>query len=89
MKKKKNAEKIVEAIGLPKDTTLMKPTITISGNDEISIINYGGIIDYDENFISFSTSAGVMELCGKDFVIKEITDEDIMLFGEISGFQIK
>ena len=89
MKKKKRAEKIIDAIGLPKDTALMKPTITISGNNEISIINYGGIIDYDENFMSFSTSAGVMELRGKDLVIKEITDEDIAIIGEISGFEIK
>ena len=89
MKKKRRAEKIVEAIGLPKETALMKPTITISGNDEISIINYGGIIDYNENLMSFSTSSGIMELEGKDFVIKEITDEDISLVGEISGFRIK
>ena len=50
--KKKKAEKIIDAVGFPKDAVLSLPTITISLGSEVSIVNYGGIIDYDENFIS-------------------------------------
>ncbi len=87
--KKKKAEKIIDAVGFPKEAVLSLPTITISLGSEVSIVNYGGIIDYDDNFISFSTGRGVVEISGKDFTIKSITDEDITLAGEIEGLRVK
>ena len=80
---------MVDAIGFPKDAVLSLPTITISLGSDVSIVNYGGIIDYDDNFISFSTSKGIVEISGSSFAIKSITDEDITLSGEISGLLVK
>lgn len=76
-------------IGILDEVMLRVPAVNIVGGKSVTVLNYGGIIDYDEDFISFSTSVGVIALSGKGFTIKSITDEEIILEGEVSGLEIK
>ena len=87
--KKKRAEKVVDMVGFPKEDVLSVPKITIYLGSEAEIVNYGGIIDYDDSFISLSTPRGVVEISGKNFLIKSVTDEDITLSGEIGELKVK
>ena len=88
-KKVKHSEKIAEVFELPKEEVLTIPCLKVFGDGEIFLGNYGGIIDYNENFVSFATSMGIVEIKGYDFIIKSITDEDVSLSGKISQFEIK
>ena len=85
----KQSEKIAQALQLPKEDILSLPFIKVIGNDEITLGNYGGIIDYRDDFVSFSTSMGIVEIKGREFIIKSITDEEIFLMGKISQFEIR
>jgi len=76
-------------VGILDEVMLKIPSVTIAGGKNVTILNYGGIIDYDEEFMSFSTSIGVIKLMGLNFQIKTITDEEITLEGEVSGMEIK
>ena len=83
MKKQKNDVSILDEV------MLKVPAISIIGGKSVTVLNYGGIIDYSDEFMSFSTSIGAIKLSGKNFVIKTITDEEITLEGDISGMEIK
>jgi len=88
-RKKKRGEKIADALQFPKEVILSMPCVKVLGDSEITIENYGGIIDYTEKTASFTTSMGIIEIRGDDFSIKSITDDDVILSGRISGFEIK
>lgn len=83
MKKQKSDVSILDEV------MLKVPTINIVGGRSVTVLNYGGIIDYSEEIMSFSTTVGAIKLFGKNFVIKTITDEEITLEGNVSGMEIK
>lgn len=83
MKKQKKDPGVLDAL------MLKIPAVHILGGKNITIENYGGIIDYDEEFLSFDTSIGIVKIFGKCFTIKTITDDEITLVGEVEGLSIK
>lgn len=78
-------EKISEALELPKDITLDIPKLTIIGTESVTIENHKGVINYCDNKISINTGCGILAISGKKLTIKSIVQEEIIIFGEISG----
>lgn len=82
-KKEPFCEKIVDAVDMPKEVILGYPKITIISDREITVENYKGILEYENNIIRLNTSMGIVAIEGENLDISSITDTDISLCGRV------
>jgi sporulation protein YqfC len=83
-KKHNIKEKFTEMLELPKEIVLDMPKLTMLGNGDLVVENYKGIIEYEENIIRINTTSGIIKITGSKLYIKEITSENIVIYGCIS-----
>lgn len=75
------------AFELPKEIILNLPLITLTGNEQLYIENYKGVIEYTNEKVRLKTNCGVLKIEGKNLVLKEITTENIEVTGVIRKFE--
>jgi sporulation protein YqfC len=85
--KQRFREKLTEILELPKEIVLNMPKLTMLGNGDLIIENYKGIIEYSEGVVRLNTTTGIIKVMGADIYIKEITSENIMIYGNILSLQ--
>ncbi|HOQ37145.1 MAG TPA: sporulation protein YqfC [Acetivibrio sp.] len=85
--KRKLKEKVAELLELPKEVVMDLPKITMFGDRNLLVENYKGIIEYDDNKIRINTGKGIIKVTGEKLVIKEITQEDLMIDGDIDTLE--
>ena len=80
-------ELLVNSLKLPKDTVLGVPILTITGNREIWMENYKGILEYTQTQILLQ--AKICQICieGKNLSIDYYTNEDMKISGGICGIR--
>lgn len=83
-KVKKN---LAEKLDIPADVVLNIPKITIVGNDEITIENHRGILQFSDNFIRIKSSLGNIGIQGSDFEILFISGTTIVLSGVFKSME--
>lgn len=72
-----------KVLEVPKEVVIDLPLISMMGNEEITIENYKGVIEYSEEKIRINTAKGVVKVEGKSMVLKEITDDEIQILGNV------
>lgn len=80
-------EKFTEMLELPKEIVLNMPKLVMLGNGDLIIENYKGIVEYDKDVIRINTTAGIIKVNGIEIYIKEITSENIMIYGNILSLE--
>lgn len=75
--------KLTSALELPKEVLMNLPLITLIGKEEMTIENFKGILEYSEDGVRISTSAGIVRLEGKKLLLKQITSDSIVIVGLI------
>ena len=78
-------ELVVESLKLPRDSVLGDSIITVTGNTEILIENYKGILQYSDELILLQGKNRKIELKGKRLNIVYYTNEDMKLSGMIES----
>lgn len=68
---------------IPKEVVVDLPLISMTGNEELTIENYKGVIEYSEERIRINTAKGVIKIEGRNLLLREITDDDIEVTGTI------
>lgn len=86
-KKEKRGERIAQALDLPLDVICDIPRVELMGKSRISIENFRGILDYNENCIKVNTTEGIIKIDGDSLFIESITDEGIFIKGTILRFE--
>ena len=86
-KENRTLKKINEMFELPSEIVNNYPKVISVGNRELTIENYKGIIEYDENIIRINTDIGMIKISGTGLEIKNITVEDVLIGGEITSFE--
>ena len=83
-------ERFIETLELPKELSSDFARITMIENSQILIEGKNNIVDYYDNYIKIQTQNVYIILDGKNLKINEITDEEVLISGEISnvGFLI-
>ena len=86
-KKKKILEKspkeqLVDTLKLPKDMLLGASILTMTGNHELWVENYKGIIEYTRESIILQAKTGQISICGCGLVI-DYSNEDMKIIGTI------
>ena len=93
MKKKQDRGKKIsfmnEILEMPKEVSTGMPKITVVGFEEILIENYKGILEYEEMFIRINTFIGVINILGSGFNLKQMTEDDISVYGNIEKIEFE
>ncbi|AJA48373.1 sporulation protein YqfC [Clostridium pasteurianum DSM 525 = ATCC 6013] len=78
---------LAEKLDIPADVILNIPKITIVGNDEITIENHQGILQFSDNFIRIKSSLGNIGIEGSNFEILFISGTTIVLSGVFKSME--
>ena len=60
-------EEFTESLQLPKDLMLGAVIVTATGNREVYVENYKGILEYSEDKVKLQTKHCNLTICGKRF----------------------
>lgn len=72
---------LAEKLDIPRDVILNIPKIVIVGNDELTIENHQGILQFSDNFMRIKSNLGNIGIQGRDFEILFISGTTIVLSG--------
>lgn len=78
-------ELVVESLKLPKDSLLGASIVTLTGNTEIFVENYKGIIEYTTCLILLQGKTCKIEISGRGLSIVYYTSEDMKIRGCIEA----
>lgn len=89
IKRKKEAdtvrEKVAKMLEIPEEVVSDRPKITTVGRKEVFIENYRGIIEFTNEIVRINSNYGIITIVGKNMKIREITNEDIIITGDIEN----
>lgn len=80
-------ELLVNSLKLPRDTVLGAPILTITGNREIWMENYKGILEYTTTQILLQAKTCQICIEGTNLSIDYYTNEDMKISGCICGIR--
>ena len=80
-------QKIARISEMPEDMVMGIPLLTVLGNMEISIENYGGIIEYTDCLIRIRTKMGKIIISGKKLQVNYYTNDEMKIQGRISSIE--
>ena len=95
MRKKKNQTRgkklnfIDEILEMPREISSGIPKITMLGFEEMLIENYKGILEYEELYIRINTHIGVINIAGRDFNLKNLNEDDILITGVFEKIELE
>ena len=76
---------MTEALELPKEILLNLPLISLVGQEEVTIENYKGILEYSEEVVRIGTEAGILRLQGKNLCLKQLSAECMVVTGMVES----
>lgn len=88
-KQKKNTSKINNILEFPEEISNNEPKITIIGFKKIMVENYKGILEYENFFVRLNTVIGVLNINGYNLSLNEMTDEDLIIEGNIESIDFE
>ena len=78
--------KVVAALDLPKEILL--PVITVSGGNELRVVNYKGVMEFSNERIRLNTQCGIVIIEGKQLSLNKIAAEAVTLSGHITKIEL-
>ena len=78
-------EKVTNFLSLPKEIALDLPLLMATGRNEISIENYKNLLEFTEEKIRINIREGTVTIEGKNLKLRQITTENVLVSGVISG----
>lgn len=84
MDKKNLKSRITDAAGMPKDVILGVPIISVIGQNEASIENYRGILEYTDKLIRIQTKLGKIHVTGRGLQIEHYNNDEMKITGNIT-----
>lgn len=76
---------MTEALELPKEIMLDLPLISLVGQEEVTIENYKGILEYSEEMVRIGTTAGILSLKGRGLCLKQLSAECMVVTGKVDS----
>lgn len=87
--KKNHTAKINNILEFPEEITNNEPKVTIIGFKKIMVENYKGILEYENFFVRLNTTIGVLNINGFNLSLNEMTDEDLIITGNIESIDFE
>ena len=76
---------MVESLKLPKDSLLGASIVTLTGNTDVFVENYKGIIEYTGQMILLQGKTCKIQICGRRLNIVYYTNEDMKISGWVEA----
>lgn len=83
MDKKNLKSRITDAVGMPKDVVCGVPILSVTGQSELYVENYRGILEYTEQLIRIQTRLGRIHVIGRHLQIEYYTNDEMKIVGHI------
>ncbi len=68
---------------MPKDVVLGVPIVTLTGQIEVDVENYRGIIEYTDVLIRIKSKNGQIKIIGKNLEIAYYTNDEMKITGRV------
>ncbi len=78
---------MAELLEIPGDLVLDLPRLTITGRNELYLVNHKGIIEYSTVRMRINLSRGFLEVDGKNLEIQALMPDEMRVLGEISSIK--
>lgn len=82
-------DRFADFFELPEEVIKKTTKVTIISNDNVLIEGYDKIVDYLENYIKIKCNSLNVIIDGINLNIKEVTDEDLVITGQIYSINYK
>ncbi|MCI9023163.1 MAG: sporulation protein YqfC [Dorea sp.] len=79
--------KIAELSELPKDVALGMPVLTVTGQMELCLENYRGIIEYTDTLVRIQTKTGQIRITGQRLQVVYYTNDEMKITGRILSIE--
>lgn len=79
--------RMMEAANMPKDVVLGVPIVTLTGQIEVCIENYRGIIEYTDLLIRVQTKIGQIKITGKRLQMEYYTNDEMKVTGCVTSIE--
>lgn len=94
MRKKKKAvndlkKRFAEIGDLPKELITSYSRMVLLGDEEFTVENYSGIIEYESDKIRLRSASGVILVGGDNLIINELDDDCLFIKGKIRKVEIE
>ena len=86
MKQKIKAE-LTESLRLPKDLMFGAVIVTATGDREVYVENYKGILEYSDEKIKLQTKTCYLTITGRNLVISYYTNDEMKIIGCIQSIR--
>jgi sporulation protein YqfC len=86
---KKWQESLAEFFELPKELLLNLPRITLIGDIQMLLENYGGIIQYNDELLRLKVREGEVIVKGKNLIIKHFLADELLIEGKIFSVEYR
>ncbi len=70
--------------GMPKDVILGAPILTVTGQMELLVENYRGILEYTDLMIRIQTKIGQIRISGRKLQIEYYTNDEMKITGKVT-----
>lgn len=80
-------KKMTSATNLPKDVILGVPIITMTGQLEVCVENYKGILEYTDTKIRIRSKIGQIKVVGENMQIEYYTNDEMKITGHIKTIE--
>jgi sporulation protein YqfC len=78
---------MAELLEIPGDLVLDLPRLTITGRNELYLVNHKGIIEYSTVRMRINLSRGFLEVDGKNLEIQALMPDEMRVIGDISSIR--
>lgn len=75
---------VSDVSGMPKDVILGAPILTVTGQMELLVENYRGILEYTELIIRIQTKIGQIRISGRNLQIEYYTNDEMKITGKVT-----
>ncbi len=85
--RKSKKERIAELFDMPKEVMLDLPKLTVYNDNQLTVENYSGILQYTAEYIRLKTTGKAIGISGNGLELRTITDIDVLIEGEINKIE--
>ena len=86
---KKWQESLADFFEMPKELLCNLPRITLIGDVQMLLENYGGIIEYNDELLRLKVREGEVVVTGKDLKIKNFLSDELLIEGKIASVEYR